>query len=83
MARFEAVVTIELKPEILDPAGEATTRVLQQLGYQVEQLRIGRHITLAVQARDRADAERLASEMAQNLLANPIMEIYQVQVNAR
>jgi phosphoribosylformylglycinamidine synthase len=83
MPQFDAVVTIELKPDILDPAGEATTRVLQQLGYQVEQLRIGRHITLAIQAQDIQEAARLTGEMAQNLLANPIMETYQVQVRAR
>ncbi|PSR21247.1 MAG: phosphoribosylformylglycinamidine synthase [Sulfobacillus acidophilus] len=82
MPQFEAVVTIELKPDILDPAGEATGHVLQQLGYPLEQLRIGRHITLTVQAADVAQAERLVGEMAQNLLANPVMETYQVQVKA-
>lgn len=80
MPIFQATVTVTLKPEILDPAGEATTHVLQNMGYQVKGLRIGRHIRLSLEAQDAAAAERLTRQMAEELLANPIMETYQVQV---
>ncbi|MDA8205927.1 MAG: phosphoribosylformylglycinamidine synthase subunit PurS [Thermaerobacter sp.] len=81
MPRFEATVTVVLKPDILDPAGEATAHVLQHLGYAVEDLRIGRHIHLSLEADDRAQAEKLTREMAEELLAHPIMETYQVSVH--
>ncbi len=80
MAEFRATVTVTLKPEILDPAGEATSQVLTHLGYPVNELRIGRHISLVVEADDREAAHRLCQQMAGELLANPIMENYCVQV---
>ncbi len=82
MAAFEAVVTVTLKPEILDPAGEATQGVLHHMGYAVRDLRIGRHIRLTVEAKDAEEAEGLAGQMAEELLANPVMETFRVEVSA-
>lgn len=80
MPKFQATVTVALKPEILDPAGEATTQVLQHMGYIVEKLRIGRHIDLTIEADDVQAAEDALHKMASDILANPIMETYSVQV---
>lgn len=80
MAKFAVTVTVTLKPEILDPAGEATQHVLRQLGYAVDNLRIGRHVALTVEA-DSVDAARdCANAMAAELLAHPVMEHYAVAV---
>jgi len=80
MAQYHMTITVTLKSEILDPAGEATERVLHQMGYAVSHMRLGRHIALTVEAESSADAERLAGQMAHDLLANPVMETYQVRV---
>lgn len=80
MPVFQATVTVALKPDILDPAGEATSQVLQHLGFSVHDLRIGRHIRFSVAADSLEDANLAAERMAQEVLANPVMETYDVQV---
>lgn len=80
MAQFTVTVTVALKPEILDPAGEATAHVLRQLGYPVGDVRIGRHIRLTLEAASVDEAERQAASMAEELLAHPVMESYGVAV---
>ena len=80
MPEYQAVVTVTLKPEILDPAGEATAGVLRHMGYTVADLRIGRHIRVVFEAKSREDAVQKAEQMAEELLAHPVMETYQVSV---
>lgn len=82
MPKFDATVTVALKPDILDPAGEATGHVLRRMGYAVDDLRIGRHIQLRIEAEDVGQAEELTREMAEELLAHPIMETFVVAVRA-
>ena len=82
MALFHVTVTVTLKPEILDPAGEATQGVLRHLGYALESLRIGRHFDLAVKAPDADQAKKQATAMAEELLAHPVMEIFRVEVSS-
>ncbi len=80
MPEFHAVVTVILKPEILDPAGEAVKGVLQHMEFPVGDLRIGRHIQLTVDAPDAEEAARLVQRMADEVLANPVMELARVRV---
>ncbi len=80
MPEFHAVVTVTLKTEILDPAGEAVQGVLQHMEFPVSDIRIGRHIQLTVDAPDAAEAARLVQQMADAVLANPVMEQAQVRV---
>jgi len=80
MATFAAVVTVTLKPEILDPAGEATASVLRHLGYPIDSVRMGRHIQLAIEADSRPAAMAMAERAARDLLANPVMETFVVKV---
>jgi phosphoribosylformylglycinamidine synthase len=82
MPKFAVTVAVTLKPEILDPAGEATQHVLRQLGYLVDNLRIGRHIALTVEADSADEARDRAQAMAEELLAHPVMERYAVEVAA-
>ncbi len=81
MPSFRVLVTVTLKPEILDPAGQATHQVLQHLGYAVDNVRIGRIVTLTVEADDANSARGVAERMAQDILANPIMESFECQVD--
>jgi phosphoribosylformylglycinamidine synthase len=79
---YRVVVVVMPKPEVLDPAGSATQRVLNQLGYPVEQVRIGKHIEFTVEADSALAAREAAEQMAHRMLANPVMERYRVEVEA-
>lgn len=73
-------VDVMLKPEILDPAGQAVERALPSLGLDgVTSVRIGKHIELEL-AVDGAEAEALAAKVADELLANPVIEEWSVTV---
>ena len=81
MAVHEVVVDVMLKPEILDPAGQAVLNALPSLGLPAAQsLRIGKHVELALEAEDGAAAVELATKMAEVLLANPVIEDFRVRL---
>jgi phosphoribosylformylglycinamidine synthase PurS subunit len=78
---YNVVVDVMLKPEILDPAGQAVVNALPALGLPpVEALRIGKHVELSVDAPDEASATELATKMAEVLLANPVIEDFRVRL---
>lgn len=80
MAVHEVVVDVMLKPEILDPAGQAVLNALPSLGLPPAQsLRIGKHVELSLEAEDQAAALELATRMAEVLLANPVIEDFRVR----
>ncbi len=73
-------VRVQLKPEVLDPQGRAILKVLHGLGYtEVESVRVGK--TFAIQVAGDDDPQPRAVEMAERLLANLVIEDYQVAVN--
>ena len=81
MAAHRIVVDVMLKPEILDPAGQALASVLPTLGFEPPRaLRMGKHVELELEA-DTADAAlEQATRMADVLLANPVIEDYAVRL---
>ncbi|MDX2273038.1 MAG: phosphoribosylformylglycinamidine synthase subunit PurS [Cyanobacteriota bacterium] len=81
--QFRVHITISLRPSILDPAGTAVQASLHQLGHtDVNHLRIGKAIEMILPAADPETAERLASAMCEQLLVNPVIENYQIRVEA-
>ncbi len=81
MAAHKIVVDVMLKPEILDPAGQAVANALPTLGFPpVTSLRIGKHIELEVEAETPEAALEQATKMADVLLANPVIEDYRVDL---
>ena len=79
MARV--VVDVMLKPEILDPQGQAIARKLPQLGYEgITSVRQGKRFELELDGpADEAAVERVR-KIADTLLANPVIEDYEVRV---
>lgn len=74
------VVDVMLKPEILDPQGQAIVGALPTLQISgVRSVRQGKHFELDVEG-DEAAALRIAEELAGRLLANPVIEDYQVRL---
>ena len=80
MTSFEARVEVTHRPGIADPAGATVERALPALGYtSVTQVHIGKVIRLVVDAADAGAARAQVEEMCERLLANPLIESYEVQ----
>jgi phosphoribosylformylglycinamidine synthase len=78
---FKAVVTIGLKKSILDPQGSAVHKALHSLGYQeVTGVRMGKRIEINLNAKNSEEAEMRVKEMCTKLLANPVIEEYQMDL---
>ncbi|MEO6204747.1 MAG: phosphoribosylformylglycinamidine synthase subunit PurS [Mycobacteriales bacterium] len=81
MAVHQIVVDVMLKPEILDPQGQAVANALPHLGFAAPvSLRIGRHVALSLEAEDADAALEAATKIAETLLANPVIEDYAVRL---
>lgn len=67
--------------ELLDPQGKAVMSGLNNLGLKgVEDVRIGKHITLQVNAASEGEAKKIAEEASGKLLANQVMEYFEISV---
>jgi phosphoribosylformylglycinamidine synthase subunit PurS len=77
---MKATILVRPKPGILDPQGEAVQSSLRQLGFAVDEARVGRVIDIELADAD-ADAARAELERAcEQLLANPLIESYEIAV---
>ena len=76
---MRATVLVRPKQGILDPQGQAVEDSLRHLGFGVESTRIGRVIDLEVTAENPDDARAEVERMCAELLANPLIESYEVQ----
>ena len=80
---MRARVTVRLKAGVLDPQGKTIQRSLTSLGYdEVGEVRQGKVFDLEVQAEDADGARARIEEMCRRLLANPVIEDFQVEVPA-
>ena len=77
---MKAKVYVTLKPSVLDPQGKAVQSGLKNLGINVKDVRIGKHITLQVDANSEQEAKALADDACKKLLANPVMEFYEIEM---
>jgi phosphoribosylformylglycinamidine synthase PurS subunit len=77
---MRATVLVRPKPGILDPQGEAVESSLRQLGFTVEQARVGRVVDLELGDADPDQAKANLERMCEQLLANPLIESYEITV---
>ena len=68
------------KPGILDPQGEAVGSSLRQLGFPVADARVGRLVELELENGDREHARAELERMCEQLLANPLIESYEIEL---
>lgn len=76
-------VQIKIMPlkDLLDPQGKAVLSGLNNLNLSgVKDVRVGKHITLDVEAASEEEATRAADEACKKLLANPVMEFYEIEM---
>mgnify|MGYP003335059801 CR=1 FL=1 len=79
------IYTVQVKvmplKELLDPQGKAVMGGLGNLGLNaISDVRIGKHITLQVEAAEEKQALAMAEEAARKLLANPVMEYFEISI---
>jgi len=78
---LKAIVTVMLKPGVLDPQGKAIGQALHSLGFAgVGEVRAGKVIELELAEQDPAKARASAEEMARKLLANTVIEGFHVEI---
>ena len=78
---MRARVFVTLKPSVFDPQGRTIADALQSLGYRnVAEVRQGKYFELELASTEAAEARALAAEVADKLLANPVIESYRIEV---
>ncbi len=77
---MKATVIVRPKAGILDPQGEAVENSLRHLGFAVSDARVGRVVDVELDVADPADARAQLEAMCEKLLANPLIESYEIEV---
>ena len=79
--KFRAEIDIMPLPALLDPQGKAVSITMPQMGLnEIISCRIGKHVTLEIEAADKASAEVKVKEACEKLLVNQIMEHFTFRV---
>lgn len=76
---MKATVLVRPKTGILDPQGEAVERALGHLGFAVSEARVGKVVDLEVSTDDETAARAQVEKMCEQLLANPLIESYEIE----
>jgi phosphoribosylformylglycinamidine synthase subunit PurS len=78
---MRATVLVRPKQGILDPQGEAVESALGHLGFSVSQARVGKVVDLELEAADPKEARTQVERMCEQLLANPLIESYAIELH--
>ena len=77
---YNVQIKVMLLKDLLDPQGKAVQSSLKNLGINVQDVRIGKHITLQMDANSEEEAKQLADDACKKLHANPVMEFYEIEM---
>jgi phosphoribosylformylglycinamidine synthase len=75
-------VLVRPKPGILDPQGQAVESSLRHLGFEVGEARVGRLVDVELETSDRDDALTQLRRMCDELLTNPLIESYEIELES-
>jgi phosphoribosylformylglycinamidine synthase len=78
--KYHLKIEISLKPGHSDPEGETTANLLKELGYKVESVNVGKAYDVILEAKSQKEAKTEAAEMCKRLLANPIKDDYNIDI---
>ena len=79
MSRYRVAVHIVPRRGILDPQGKAVADALHTMGFRdVQDVHVGRHVVVDMDAADQRAAERHTRDMCEKLLANPVTEDFEI-----
>jgi phosphoribosylformylglycinamidine synthase len=78
---MKARVFVTLKPSVFDPQGHTIVEALHSLGHHdVSDVRQGKYFELELNVSSAGDAQRLASEIAESVLSNPVIESFRIEI---
>lgn len=78
---FKASIHVTLRPSILDPQGKTSHHALENLGFTaVERVRMGKFVEMWIDEDTPEAAREVAESACKQLLANPVMEDYEIQI---
>ncbi len=77
---MRATVLVRPKPGILDPQGQAVQGSLRNLGFAVADARVGRLVDIEIDATGPDEARATVQRMCEELLANPLIESYEIEL---
>ena len=78
---MKAIITVTLKPDVLDPQGQAIQKVCASLGHEaIRSVRQGKVFEIELDAADQAQATAQLAELADKLLANRVIEDFRVEL---
>ena len=81
MKKYIAEINVMPLQNLLDPQGKAVFHSIQKIGFEeVKSVRIGKHITLELEAENKEKASERVNEVCSKILANPVMEGYEYTV---
>jgi len=79
--KFTAEINVMPLKALLDPQGKAVRMSMHNIGFKtVDNVRIGKHITLELEAGDRQEASEKVEEACKKILSNPVMEYYEFEL---
>jgi phosphoribosylformylglycinamidine synthase len=82
MSLYTAHINVMPLAELLDPQGKAVNDSLHKLGFQaIQGIRIGKHITLQIEAANAEEAKQVAEDACKKLLYNAVMEQYEIVIS--
>lgn len=78
---YKATISITLRPSILDPEGKTVHHALTNLGYDaIDRVRMGKRAEVWIDEEDEDEARRVATEACEKLLANPVTENFEIDL---
>ncbi|HEX2149062.1 MAG TPA: phosphoribosylformylglycinamidine synthase subunit PurS [Actinomycetota bacterium] len=81
MTKFAAHINVMPRAEISDPQGQTVERTLPSIGFDgISQVRVGKRITLTVDAPDEESARTIVASASEKILANPVIEDYELEL---
>ena len=83
MPEFRAQLRVRLRPGVLDPAGQAVGHSLKDLGFSAREVAVGKLLELTVSAPTAEAAAAEVRRMAAELLVNPVLEDFELDISAR
>lgn len=80
--KYRAEIDVMPHKALLDPQGKAVSSSMKNIGLpEIENVRIGKHISLEVEAKDKAEAGKKVEEACKKLLSNQIMEFFEFEIH--
>ncbi len=80
---MRATVLVRPKPGILDPQGQAVESSLRHLGFAIGEARVGKLVDVELSTDDRVEALAQLQQMCEQLLTNPLIESYAIELESR